>query len=500
MMGMVFCTGPGACITAMAGGNGIGNGKVSGKRRDLFQEAVRMSIVPKAAAQGNPASACCPFRRVLSVWGPWQLFWLALILRLAVIGIAHYYKLRPQLDHFDFGAEMGRVARALATGKGFADPFIDPSGPTAWIPPFFPMLLGGIFKVFGVYTKLSAWAILSFDSLLNALLIPMIWEIGERCFSLRTARWSAWIWALYPAAMQYAVKWVWEMTLTVFLLHLALLLALRVGSLGGRPGDGSTWKRWLGFGLLWGMIALTNPGVLLFLPVCGIWMLVRCGGNWLEQFPKAVCSGLVFLALLAPWMWRNEQVFHHFVPLRTNFGAELCLGNGPGATGFLMLYNHPTQSAQQFALYRQMGEIRYVQWRGDLAKATIRADKPRFLRLSLMRLYFYWFGVTNPGSRILNDFGRGLNFGFTSCAGLIGLFLALRRRLPAARLFAAAFLLLPITYYLVVVHARFRHPLEPLMTLLGVWLFQQADQRWGFTLPGLRRLWPARTVGGTAQD
>ena len=141
---------------------------------------------------------------------------------------------------------MGRVARALATGKGFADPFIDPSGPTAWIPPFFPMLLGGIFKVFGVYTKLSAWAILSFDSLLNALLIPMIWEIGERCFSLRTARWSAWIWALYPAAMQYAVKWVWEMTLTVFLLHLALLLALRVGSLGGRPGDGSTWKRWRG--------------------------------------------------------------------------------------------------------------------------------------------------------------------------------------------------------------------------------------------------------------
>ncbi len=450
----------------------------------------------------------------VAAWGPWRLFWLALGVRLAVIGLCHYYRVRPDLDHFHFGAEMGRVARALASGRGFADPFFGHTGPTAWVAPLFPLILGGIFKLFGVYSTLSAWAILSLDSLLNALMIPLIWETGERCFDLRVARWSSWIWALYPAAMQYAVKWIWETTLTAFLFQLALVIALRVGCVGAGAGDapgsgkpafaarraeGPTWPRWLGFGLIWGLIALSNPSLLLFLPVCGVWMLVRSGAAWQRHLPKAMASGLLFFALIAPWSWRNEQLFHTFVPLRTNFGAELYLGNGPGANGILMSYDHPITDRRQFELYRQMGELRYTAWRGALARQAIRADVPRFLRLCLNRIYFFWFGVPNAEISPLANFGRGLNYGFTSLAGLLGLALALRRRLPGAGLFAAAFLLLPAVYYIVTAHARFRHPLEPLITLLGVFLFQQGDRRWGFTLPGLRRLWPARqgcTVAG----
>src|SRR5205823_9577198 len=42
-------------------------------------------------------------------------------------------------DHL--GAEYMNVARALVAGKGFADPFEEPTGPTAWMPPAFPCLL-----------------------------------------------------------------------------------------------------------------------------------------------------------------------------------------------------------------------------------------------------------------------------------------------------------------------------------------------------------------------
>ena len=431
----------------------------------------------------------------LSAWGPWPIFWLALAVRLLVIGLCHYYRIKLEEDHFHFGAEMGRIARALATGRGYADPFFGQTGPTAWVTPLFPLILGGIFKVFGVYSTASAWAILSFDSLLNALMIPLIWETGERCFGLRVSRWSVWIWALYPAAMQYAVRWIWEMTLTTFLFQLALVIALRVGriSLETRPDDGPTWRRWTAFGLVWGLIALGNPGLLLFLPVCGVWMLARSGKNWSRQLIKAVAAGLIFFAVIAPWSWRNQRVFHQFVPFRTNMGAELYLGNGPGANGLLMQYDHPTVSTGQLELYRQMGELRYTKWRGDLAKQAIRADVPHFLWLCLTRIYFYWFGVPNAVLTPLQIFGRGLNYGFTTVAGLLGLALALRRRVPAAGLIAAVFLLLPAAYYIIEVHARFRHPLEPLITLLGVFLFQQADQRWGFSLPGLRRLWPGRS-------
>jgi hypothetical protein len=454
-----------------------------------------MNLFPISSTNNNPAQNN-PARLSAAAWGPWRLFWLALAVRLAVIALCHYYRVKPEMDHFHFGAEMGRIARALATGRGYADPFFGQTGPTAWVTPLYPLILSGFFKLFGVYSTLSAWAILGLDSLLNALMIPLIWETGKRCFSLRTARWSAWIWALYPAAMQYAVKWIWETTLTAFLFQLALLMALRVGCVGagdGRRADGPTWTRWLGFGLVWGLMALSNPALLLFLPICGLWMLARGGSAW-RHLPKAIASGLVFLAVIAPWSWRNEQVFHQFVPFRTNFGAELYLGNGPGANGVLMLFDHPSKNFQQFALYRQMGELRYTAWRGALARQAIQADRHRFLRLCVARVYYFWFGVPNVEIGPLANFVRGLSYGFTSLAGLLGLALALRRRVPAAGLLAAAFLLLPAAYYIVTAHARFRHPLEPLITLFGVFLFQQAERRWGFTLPVLRRLWPVPSI------
>jgi len=417
-------------------------------------------------------------------WGPWQIFWIAFTLRVAYVTLVHTYRISALEDHFAFGYEMGRIARALATGHGYADPFHGHTGPTAWVTPLFPLMLGAIFKVFGVYTRMSGWVVLVFDSLVNALIIPLIWETGERCFDARVARWSAWIWALYPAAMQYAVKWVWEMALTAFLFQLALVLALRVGRVGDRPvgyvADGPTWGRWLGFGLVWGLLALSNPGVLLFLPVCGAWMLAR-GGTWTAQLPKAIAAGVVFLAMIAPWSLRNERVFHAFVPLRSNFGVELYLGNGPGADGFLMEYMHPSKDAAQFARYKQMGELGYSAWRGAEAKEIIGADLPRFVWLCATRAYFYWFGVPDPAGKPVNDFFRSLNYGFASGAGLLGLALALRRRVPGAGLFAAAFLLLPMAYYIATAHARFRHPLEPLITLLGVYLFQRAEKRWGFS-------------------
>lgn len=429
-------------------------------------------------------------------FGPWRLFWLALTVRLASIFLFHYYRLPLLDDRFGFGFEMGRIARALATGYGYADPFRGHTGPTAWVAPLFPLLLGGIFKVFGVYSNLSAIVILSFDSLLNALIVPLVWETGQRCFGSGVGRWSAWIWALYPAAMQFAVRWVWEMTLTVFLFQLALVLALRMGRVGNCAGDGPTRRRWLGFGLVWGLLALSNPGPLLFLPVCGVWILVRDSHHWPQQLPKAVCAGLLFFAVVAPWSLRNQRVFHAFVPLRSNFGTELYLGNGPGATGLVMKYDHPVVSMEQLRFYSQMGEVQYSSWRGKLAKQAIRADLPRFAHLCLMRVYLFWFGEPDAGARRMEAAGRALNFGFTSCAGLIGLALALRRRTPGAGLFFAAFLLLPVVYYLVETQARSRHTLEPLITVLGVFLFQQAERRWGFSFLRLALFGPKLADNG----
>jgi hypothetical protein len=411
-------------------------------------------------------------------------FWAAFLVRLAYLTFAHTYRIRPFPDHFEYGWEMGRIARALATGHGYADPFAGHTGPTAWVAPLYPLLMAFVFKLTGVYTLTSAWILLTLNSLFSALTVFPIAAIGRRCFAgsgharaASISRWAVWLWALYPAAMQYAVRWVWETSLSTLLFTCAFALALRMHQRSpDRPGR-FAMRDWVLFGLIWGAIALANPALVLFLPFAGIWILTGTGSALARGLAGATLSAVIFLAILAPWMVRNTRIFHHFVPLRANFGAELCLGNGPGATGLLMEYDHPQKDPRQLRLYTEMGEYRYAQMRGELAKQTIRADRWLFVRNTLKRLDFFWFGVPSASGNAASRFFRSLSFGFLSTAGLLGLLLALRQRVYGAWLFAFAFLTLPAVYYFVTVHARFRHPLEPLIALLAAFLFQSAESR-----------------------
>src|ERR1700749_5264719 len=90
---------------------------------------------------------------------PWLVFWVAFAVRVLYLTLAHTYRIRSYDDHMLFGEEMGRIARALATGRGFADPFRGQTGPTAWVGPLFPLLLSAVFRLFGVFTPASAWMI-----------------------------------------------------------------------------------------------------------------------------------------------------------------------------------------------------------------------------------------------------------------------------------------------------------------------------------------------------
>ncbi len=409
----------------------------------------------------------------------WAVFWAAFLVRVAYMTLAHTYRFRPYGDHFQFGWEMGRIARALVTGYGYADPFSGHTGPTAWVAPLYPLLLAGVFRIFGVFTLKSAWVILTINCFFSALTTRTTYEIAARCFNRRIAVWSAWIWALYPAAMQYAVRWVWEMTLSAWLFTLVIVVALRMRHVGEQDAarESRTLPRWLLFGFLWGMIALSNPSLLLFLPANGIWILLGTK-NLRRQLVYATASTGIFLLCITPWIARNERAFHQFIPMRANFGAEFCLGNGPGANGFLMEFDHPFQSPEQLRLYREMGEVAYAKMRGRLAWANVHADPWLFARDSVKRFYFFWISVPHPADDAWYvEVGRVANFGFVSVAGLLGLALACKRRVPGVALFVWAFLSVPLVYYFVTVHARFRHPLEPLIAILGVHLFQSAEKR-----------------------
>jgi len=235
-----------------------------------------------------------------------RLVLLSLVLQVVMIGVFHQYRTRPQEDHFAFGWEMGRVARSIALGQGFSNPYGGNTGPTAWEPPLYPYLMGGVFKLFGVYTYASAWVLLSINCLFAALTTIPIFLIAHKTFGERAARWSAWSWALNPYIWYWSIHWIWDTTFTPLVLSLIFLVALELQDWRGFRG-------WVIFGCLWGVAALANPSMLAFLPFCGLWIWRQRFKNGLPSFSGVVLSSVIFFAVLSPWLGRNYQVFGRFV-------------------------------------------------------------------------------------------------------------------------------------------------------------------------------------------
>src|SRR5258708_24033385 len=168
-----------------------------------------------------------------------SFFWMVAIglaLRLGYILIAHTYKFKTLDNNFGFGFEMGRIGRAIATGRGFSDPFDWQTGPTAWEPPLYPYLIAGVFKLTGVYSDVSALILLSINSLFSTLTCIPIFLIARRCFSEKVTLWTAWMWALLPWVMYWCTRWVWETCLAALLLAVIFWLALEMENMaGGEP-------------------------------------------------------------------------------------------------------------------------------------------------------------------------------------------------------------------------------------------------------------------------
>jgi hypothetical protein len=417
---------------------------------------------------------------------PRALYWTALGVRIAYLTIAHTYRTPAINHHFEFGWETGRVAASLAGGHGYSSPFGGDTGPTAWMVPGFTLLLAGVFKLFGIYSNLSAWVILALNSVFQAITALLVYEMGARTAGRRNALWAGWIWALYPGILQYAVKWIWEMSLSTMLFAAVLVLGMRMRGIGAQAPDRQRVRDWVWFGLLWGAISMTNPTLLLMAPVEGIWILLAAKRDWIRGVGLAALAAGLCTVIALPWILRNERVFHAFVPTRDNLGAELAMAWSPDANGFPWGATVPTtEQAPEHQLYARMGEFAYVQMRGRLAKQFAREYPEHLWHLTELRFYMFWCGVPHATGDSLKaqiaEFVRGSTYCLGSITGLLGLALALRRRLPAAGLFAWALVLLPAIYYFVTAGSRFRNPLEPILIVLTVYLFQQAELRWGFS-------------------
>lgn len=415
-----------------------------------------------------------PASRVLQLWMRVRssLFWIvtiAFVLRVGWIVIGHTYRFKSTDDNFGFGWEMGRIGASIASGHGFSNPFGPETGPTAWEPPLYPYLTAGVFYVFGIYSKASAFVLLTLNSIFSALTCIPIFRIAKRIFSEKVAVGSAWAWALLPNVMFWCTRSVWETSLSALLLAVIFWLAL---TLEGRDG----LMPWFEFGLLWGIAALNSPTLLSFLPAAGLWAWYRRANRGEKSLAGVALASAIFFACITPWIIRNYETFGKFIFIRDNFGAELRLGNGNGADGTWMLYLHPTRDTYGMRQYEEMGELNYIALRKREALDFIRADYARFAGLCVKRFVYYWAGLPKATQPPWMSEVKNSLFLASSVLTFWGLARALRTGKSDGWLLFWLILLFPAIYYFVFPMPRYRVSIEPEMTILCAFLITEAGR------------------------
>ncbi|MFC6645685.1 glycosyltransferase family 39 protein [Granulicella cerasi] len=421
---------------------------------------------------------------------PRNLFWIGFVVRVLCIVIAHSYKVRVRDDHWEFGYEAGRIARNVVEGRGYSSPFNGWTGPTAWLPPIYPLMMAACFKLFGVYTNMSVFAIMVLDSLFSAATIPAVYEIAQRCFDARgfarrsstmiapVAVWSAWIWALHPEVIQYPMHWIWEMSLSTCLIAWAFVYALRLRRVGENEQPNNSIAMWLIYGLFWGLLALSNTTLMITWAGVTGWILWPQKTN-VRALLGAVLSFVMVFVCLTPWIIRNERVMHAFIPARSNAGIELWNASLWYHDAFPWGAAVPLSPTDpEFKRFQQMGEVKYAKMKQEQAMANIKAQPKMYAKFTAYRVQYFWFIWRHPSdAKVLDETLRLWNYGIVSLCGLIGVALAIKRRVPGAWMMFWVLLLMPIPYYLVTIQARFRYPMEPLICVLGVYLFRSTEKK-----------------------
>ncbi len=397
----------------------------------------------------------------------WLAVAVAFTLRFGWVLHANTYRFTSP-DHFDFGQEIGCIARSLVTGHGFSSPFPEPSGPTTWIAPVYPFLVAGVFKLFGLYSTASAIVMLGFNCAVSALTCLPMFAIGRTVTNRRMALIAIWLWTLLPPFMTWAVFWVWDASLTTFVVTCLLWFTLRLS-------QSVTISGWLTFGLLWGLAALLNPSVLSVMPFTLAyiaWKARSRGERWLAS--AAACCFMAVLTI-TPWLIRNYSTFGKFVFIRGNFWLEMRMGNSPYSDGTWMGFAHPEINHYERQKYLTLGEQAYFETKKQETLQFIHEYPWYFRELCFRRVLLYWWDfndISPDTSEVLKAMARRV-FSTLALVGLV--FLWIRRREGAA-LLTAVLVVFPLPYYLTYPYGRYRHVLEPLLLICAVYALSQVRE------------------------
>lgn len=265
------------------------------------------------------------------------------------------------------GWEYLHIGKALAEGRGFADPFDRPTGATAWMPPILPALWASILWA----TDGSRDAVLVVAILLHVHVL-----IGTGFLVLSVARTTTRRFGAGAAVVVFLgvvlcqFRFSFQVTGDAFLVLLALDLVI-AGRCLWQPLDAK--KSAFCWGLIGGFCALVNPAVALTWGVATLLLAWRR-----RTLSRLAITVLAAAFVIAPWIVRNYIQFGRFIPVKSNLAYELYQSQCLQPDGLLQVatYNHhPGRLNVEGQQYNQLGEMEFLDRKSAQFRQAV-ADDP----------------------------------------------------------------------------------------------------------------------------
>ncbi|MBA4394995.1 MAG: hypothetical protein C0407_15690 [Desulfobacca sp.] len=339
------------------------------------------------------------------------IFLLALLVRLSVL---------PFIPE-GIGQEHFEIAQSLLTGKGYV---YEHEYPSTYLAPFYIYFLFYFLKFFP-YPE-NIYLIKLIQVFLSALLVPILFYLGERIFDRKVGLLSAGICLCHPLFIALPATLVVDAFLIPWLFSLLFLTFLWRNSW-------SSWKAIM-WGLLAGIALLIKMRSLAFLlPLWG-WLLISNSKRSSSSLVKRDRNHLLSYRLLpgflmigtcllvvAPWSIRNYQVTGS-LSLEHNFGYNYWMGSNLKANGLGKYSATETRFPRPPELVERLNRANndYERDRIFLKEGAQfwRSHPWEGVRLTVKKIVlFWWIDTVNPKTQSAFYMFPALLISFSALAG-----------------------------------------------------------------------------------
>src|SRR4051794_35618347 len=209
-------------------------------------------------------------------------------------------------------------AVSIAQGEGYSDRLAT-GRPTAFRPPGYTYLLGGVYRLTGVWERPAPERVKVARRMQVGIGTVLVAAIGLLAAQL----WGA---VVALASMALAAVYVPLVTMSGTVMSEPLFAVFMLGAVSAVLQHRRSVHRYrwaLAGGVLAGAAVLTRAnGLILLVPLgFAVWALRP---RWsVRALGPPLALGIVALLVVSPWTVRNARKFHAFIPVTTQLGSAL---------------------------------------------------------------------------------------------------------------------------------------------------------------------------------